>query len=232
MSMRHWKVVAAGEGGQGVQSMAESLALAAYQAGWKALYMPNFGIEQRGGVSLAYVQLSPEEIGSPKFLTADLAIVLSRRSLERCRQYMDSRTVILYDSSFLQPAEVADQVVGLQSYETPAPEAFPLDTGVKPAVANPKNISDDRLIAVPATTLARQKLHLRVFNMIILGAAAALMDAVSLNGLQDALDEKLSRHFQQDPRLREQNFQGLELGFELVSGELERRPHLREVLRH
>ena len=51
--MHHWKIAAAGEGGQGVQALAETLALAAYRAGLNALYIPNFGIEQRGGVSLA-----------------------------------------------------------------------------------------------------------------------------------------------------------------------------------
>lgn len=228
----HWKVVAAGEGGQGVQSMAECLALAAYRGGWKALYMPNFGIEQRGGVSLAFVQLSREEIGSPKFLTANLVIVLSRRSLERCRQYVDLQTVILYDSSSLQPPGVADQVVGLQSFDTPAPEAFPLDIGITPEAAKPKTLPAERLVAIPAAGLARKKLHPRAFNMIILGAAAALMDAVTLAGLKEALEEKLSRYFKRDPRLREQNYQGLELGFKLASREKAHRPLLQEVLNH
>ncbi len=230
--MWHWKIVAAGEGGQGVQSMAESLALAAHRGGWRALYMPNFGIEQRGGISLAFVQLSREEIGSPKFLTANLVIVLSRRSFERCRQYMDSRTVILYDSSLIQPPEVADQVVGLQSYETSTPEAFPLDTGIKPERESPKVAPAKQLVAIPAAELARRKLHPRAFNMIILGAAAALLDAVSLNGLREALEEKLSRYFKRDPKLREQNFQGLELGFELAFREKTLRPRLQEVLDH
>ena len=232
--MRHWKVVAAGEGGQGVQSMAESLALAAYREGWKALYMPNFGIEQRGGVSLAFVQLSREEIGSPKFLTADLAIVLSCRAFGRCHQYIDAQTVVLYDSSLIKPPEVDDQVVGLQSYETRAPEAFPLDFGIKPELTETegRELSGERVLAIPAAELARRKLHPRAFNMIILGAAAALMDAVSLAGLKGALEEKLSRYFKRDPRLREQNFEGLEMGFELASREIARRPPLQEVLSH
>ncbi|HHX87675.1 MAG TPA: pyruvate oxidoreductase subunit gamma [Firmicutes bacterium] len=230
--MKHWKVVAAGEGGQGVQSLAESLALAAYHGGWKALYMPNFGIEQRGGVSLALVQLSTDEIGSPKFLTADLLIVLSRRSLQRCRQYMDLQTIVLYDSSFLKAPGVDDQVVGLQSYETPAPEAFPLDTGFKYESAPREPEYLERMVAIPAAELARKKLHPRAFNMIILGASAALMDAVSLSLLKQALEEKLSRYFKRDPRLREQNFKGLELGFELARQEKARRPLLQEVLHH
>ncbi|NMA92157.1 MAG: pyruvate oxidoreductase subunit gamma [Firmicutes bacterium] len=228
--MRHWKVVAAGEGGQGVQSMAESLALAGYREGWKALYMPNFGIEQRGGVSLAYVQLSRAEIGSPKFLTANLVIVFSRRSLERCRQYIGSRTAILYDSSSLEMPAVADQVIGLQSYETSAPEAYPLRTGFKPAGEKVEIPLDKRLVAVPAAELARQRLHPRVFNMIILGATAALMDTVDLGGLKETLEERFSRYFKRDPQLREQNFKGLELGFKLAAREKNQRIPLQEAL--
>lgn len=89
--MRHWKIAAAGEGGQGVQALAETLALAAYRAGLKSLYIPNFGIEQRGGVSLAFVQISPESIGSPKFLQADLVAALSPRALRRSEQYSARR---------------------------------------------------------------------------------------------------------------------------------------------
>ena len=41
------KIALAGEGGQGVQSIAEILAEAANEQGKQALYIPNFGVEQR-----------------------------------------------------------------------------------------------------------------------------------------------------------------------------------------
>ena len=127
----------------------------AYREGWKALYMPNFGIEQRGGVSLAFVQLSREEIGSPKFLTAGLAIVLSCRALGRCHQYIAPQTVVLYDSSLIKPPAVEDQVVGLQSYETRAPEAFPLDYGIKPELTDTgEGLSGERHAGNSAAELA------------------------------------------------------------------------------
>lgn len=62
-----FKVAIAGEGGQGVQSIAEILAEAANEEGKNALYIPNFGVEQRGGVSIAFVQVSDGDIGAPKF---------------------------------------------------------------------------------------------------------------------------------------------------------------------
>ena len=77
------KIALAGEGGQGVQSLAEILAEAANQEGKQALYIPNFGVEQRGGVSIAYVQISDGPIGAPKFQKADILIPLSPRAIRR-----------------------------------------------------------------------------------------------------------------------------------------------------
>ena len=92
------KIVIAGEGGQGVQSMAMMITEAAYEEGREALYIPNFGVEQRGGVSVAYVQISDEPIGSPKFKNADLAMALSKRSINRIHKYCDEDTFFLYEA--------------------------------------------------------------------------------------------------------------------------------------
>lgn len=93
------KLALAGEGGQGVQSVAGILVEAAYDDGKEALYIPNFGVEQRGGVSVAYCQISDEKVGSPKFKFADLIIALSDRAVRRTKRYVNSDTVFLYDSS-------------------------------------------------------------------------------------------------------------------------------------
>ncbi len=93
------KLALAGEGGQGVQSVAGILVEAANDEGREALYIPNFGVEQRGGVSVAFCQISDERIGSPKFKFADLVIALSDRAVRRTKQYVDENTVFIYDSS-------------------------------------------------------------------------------------------------------------------------------------
>ncbi len=210
--MRHWKVVAAGEGGQGVQAMAETLALAAYRAGLNALYIPNFGIEQRGGVSLALVQVSERAIGAPKFRTASLVVALSPRSLERTAGYLGPETVILYDSSLVDAPRISDRVVGLQSYDTIAPEAFAERISYHDQ-RMPVRAAGRGMVALPASDLARQRLHPRVFNMIILGAVVSLTGVVELGAVKGALEEKLNRRFRQDPQLKEHNFQALELGY-------------------
>ncbi|MGI6096940.1 MAG: 2-oxoacid:acceptor oxidoreductase family protein [Dethiobacteria bacterium] len=207
------KAVLAGEGGQGVQAIAEILADAANREGKNALYIPNFGIEQRGGVSLAYVQVSNKAIGAPKFATADLVAALSRRAVVRTRQYVDQHTLLIYDASLVAPPEVEDAVVGLQSYDTLAPDAFAERTGRLEKVEKPiVPPSTSRIISIPATDIAKNELHPRVFNMIILGLIVGLTEAVELETVLEALDAKLNRKFEQNPELRELNLKALEKG--------------------
>jgi len=89
------KVLFAGEGGQGVQVIAEILAQAAFLEGKAASYIPNFGVEQRGGASLAFVIVDDKPIVYPKFEKADILVILSNRSRERVNEYADSKTKII-----------------------------------------------------------------------------------------------------------------------------------------
>ncbi len=93
------RMVLAGEGGQGVQSIAEILAEAVNEEGRQALYIPNFGVEQRGGVSVAFLQISDHPIGSPKFQTGDFVAALSDRAVHRTAQYVGPETTFIYDSA-------------------------------------------------------------------------------------------------------------------------------------
>ena len=93
------KIVLAGEGGQGVQSVAEIIAEAANEEGREALYIPNFGVEQRGGVSVAYLQIAAEPLGSPKFEKGDIVVALSDRAVKRTQKYVGPETVFVYDTS-------------------------------------------------------------------------------------------------------------------------------------
>ncbi|MGE5543718.1 MAG: 2-oxoacid:acceptor oxidoreductase family protein [Bacillota bacterium] len=94
------RVALAGEGGQGVQSVAEIMAEAAYDEGKQAIYIPNFGLEQRGGVSIAFLQVSDRRIGAPKFNKADVVVALSQRAMIRTHIYSGHDTIFVYDSSF------------------------------------------------------------------------------------------------------------------------------------
>ncbi len=123
------RIVIAGEGGQGVQSVANILGEAAYNTGKQILYIPNFGVEQRGGVSIAFLQISDEAISTMKFRKADIVIALSGRSVERTAQYSDANTTYVYDTAIeAEPADFPTEykrIMALPATETGKSELHP-----------------------------------------------------------------------------------------------------------
>lgn len=123
------RVALAGEGGQGVQSVAEILAEAAYNENKQTIYIPNFGLEQRGGVSIAFIQVSDERIGAPKFNKADVVIALSQRAVPRTVGYSDKNTLYVYDSGFNvnfdELPKEAKKIIGLPAIDTANRELHP-----------------------------------------------------------------------------------------------------------
>jgi 2-oxoglutarate ferredoxin oxidoreductase subunit gamma len=123
------KIALAGEGGQGVQSVAEIIAEAAYNEEKQTIYIPNFGLEQRGGVSIAFIQVSDERIGAPKFNKADVVIALSERAVGRTAHYSDENTLFVYDSSFkvdeTDLPRQAKKIIGLPAIDTANKELHP-----------------------------------------------------------------------------------------------------------
>ena len=117
--MARTKIVLAGEGGHGIQSIAKILVEAGYAANKKVLYIPNFGVEQRGGVSIAFCQIADEEIGEPRFSKGDIVIMLSDRAIERCSCYVDKNTIVVYDSSICntRPDVKAKEIIGIPANE-------------------------------------------------------------------------------------------------------------------
>ncbi|MDL2281159.1 2-oxoacid:acceptor oxidoreductase family protein [Selenomonadales bacterium OttesenSCG-928-I06] len=212
------KIAIAGEGGQGVQSIAEILAEAANEAGKNALYIPNFGVEQRGGVSIAYVQISDEAIGFPKFQKADILIPVSTRAVERTAMYAGKDTIYIYDNSLVDYNDVNKEVVGNKFFDVTPANLGTDNVAVNGDKAN-KNLSEvNTLIAIPANDIAKNELHPRVFNIIILGAVIAATEVLPLDRIKEALESKLGAKFEANPKLREMNFNALERGYELIKG--------------
>lgn len=175
------RIALAGEGGQGVQSIAEILAEAAYNENKQALYIPNFGLEQRGGVSIAFIQFSDQRIGAPKFNKADVVIALSERAIPRTAHFSGPDTLFVYDASIQADQDVLPQ------------EA-------------------KKIIPIAALDTANNKLHPRVFNVIIMGAVIGLTSVVSFESAKTALEHKLAAKFEKNPSLKDLNFEALELG--------------------
>jgi 2-oxoglutarate ferredoxin oxidoreductase subunit gamma len=92
-------ILIAGEGGQGVQTIAESLAYAAFVAGLHSSYLPQFGVEQRGTPSVAFIQIDKKPFANLKFKTADLVIILRERAVGSIVSYVNPHTAIVFDSS-------------------------------------------------------------------------------------------------------------------------------------
>jgi 2-oxoglutarate ferredoxin oxidoreductase subunit gamma len=84
------KLLLAGDGGQGVQTLALLLARAAVRQGNYSSYIPNFGLEQRGGVSLGFVIISHKPITYPKFKDPDLVLGMSPQADERTFLYQEA----------------------------------------------------------------------------------------------------------------------------------------------
>jgi len=93
-----FKIVICGEGGQGVQSIAKIMALAAFEQGKKAVYVPYFSTEKRGGVTEAWAQVGDVAPGYPKFAKADLWVALSQRAVPRIFNYLKDDTRIIVNS--------------------------------------------------------------------------------------------------------------------------------------
>lgn len=115
--MARTRIVLAGEGGHGVQSVAKILVESAYVADKNVLYIPNFGVEQRGGVSIAFCQVADEEIGEPRFSKGDIVVMLSDRAIDRCSCYVDENTVVIYDDSVCtkKPEVKAKEVIAISA---------------------------------------------------------------------------------------------------------------------
>jgi Pyruvate/2-oxoacid:ferredoxin oxidoreductase gamma subunit len=67
--------------------MSDIICRSAIEQGFFVSHIPNYGLEQRGGVSLAFIQISDSEIAYPKFSKPDALLVMSEQARERTKQY-------------------------------------------------------------------------------------------------------------------------------------------------
>lgn len=182
------KIVLAGEGGQGIQSIAKILSRSAFDYGYHASFIPNFGTEQRGGLSLAYIQFSKVDIISPKFKTANLFVITSNRDIDRTLQYIGSTTNVLYDADLLK----ADSVQKL-SRLTP------------------------NLVPIKAFFEATHKYAEKSFNIIVLGILTGLIDPGMKDVILKTMAEKFEKYYKQNVKLRIENELAFNLGLTMTS---------------
>lgn len=102
-------ILLAGEGGQGVQTIAEALAYSAYLEKLHSSYLPQFGVEQRGTPSVAYIQISDQKFSNLKFKIADLVIILRERAIDKVAASINPHTKIVFDSSTISKDKLPRQ---------------------------------------------------------------------------------------------------------------------------
>ena len=112
------KILFVGEGGQGVQLAAELLAHSAFTENKETSLIPNFGVEQRGGVSLAFVVVN-EDAGYPKFDKADYLILLCDRGFERIKRYICQDTILLAGPEITITPKIEGKWIKIEAGDTP-----------------------------------------------------------------------------------------------------------------
>lgn len=92
-------IVIAGEGGQGVQTLAKIITEAFFSSGFEVASIPSFGVEQRGTPSVNFISLSKDPIRQPIFNVADYVIILQTRAISAVVKYISPNTKVIFDSS-------------------------------------------------------------------------------------------------------------------------------------
>jgi len=96
---RHFEVILAGTGGQGLILSGILLAEAAILEGKNVVQTQSYGIASRGGLSLAEVIIDDEEIIFQQVQTPDCILALTEEAAKKCEAWAAKGVPILYDST-------------------------------------------------------------------------------------------------------------------------------------
>lgn len=156
-----------GRGGQGVVTAAELLSVAGFLDGRQAQAIPSFGSERMGAPVVSYCRIDdrPIRVREP-IAEPDAVIVVDATLLHHVDLFagLSERGFVLLNSTY-QPAEL-----GLSDLL----DGFP----------------QRRIVAVPASDLAREHLGRPLPNVALLGAFAALTGIVSVAAVEAAVRER------------------------------------------
>jgi len=125
----HETLIIAGFGGQGVMIIGNLLAFAAMKEGRNVTYLPIYGVEMRGGTANCTLVISSKEIGSPIVDRPRAAIVMNQPSLEKYEPRVQSRGLLVMNSSLIDPQAAARDDINLLA--VPANEIAQRNGGTK-----------------------------------------------------------------------------------------------------
>jgi 2-oxoisovalerate ferredoxin oxidoreductase beta subunit len=98
----------AGAGGDGAQTAAMLIALAAINEGMDATHIPSYGPESRGGTSYADVRIAEREVLSPSVPAPHVLVAFNAPSLAKFGPAVTPGGVVIYDSSVVAEPPALD----------------------------------------------------------------------------------------------------------------------------
>ena len=113
----------AGAGGDGAQTAAMLVAIAAINEGFDGTHIPSYGPESRGGTSYADVHVAQDEVLNPASPTPDILIAFNAPSLAKFGLTVRKNGFIIFDSSVardVKPGDPSVTVVGVPFTEIAA----------------------------------------------------------------------------------------------------------------
>ncbi len=181
------KIVLAGEGGQGVQSVAKIIAIAAQKSNKYSSYLPGFGVEQRGGVSLAYLQISSHPIPYPQFEKADIVVCFCSRAVSTVKKFIQKNSLFIYDDSAIDNKSLEKIKSDVTEY-----------------------------LAIPAQKLGREKFTSKVANIILLGGIVAHLKEINFQEFENSILEEFASKIEKKPEIKDLNLGALKAGLEIA----------------
>ena len=96
------RIIIAGSGGQGIMLLGKILSEVAMREDKFVTWLPAYGAEVRGGTSHCMVVISDKEIGSPYVAKADSLIIMNAPSLERFKNRIKEKGLLVINSSLVE----------------------------------------------------------------------------------------------------------------------------------
>ena len=96
------KIIIAGFGGQGVQSLGMFIAFASIHDGKEVTFLPSYGPEMRGGTSNCSVVVSDKPVASPIISRPDILIAMNKPSLAKFEPKVKEGGCIIVNSSLIE----------------------------------------------------------------------------------------------------------------------------------
>jgi len=101
-----YKILLSGDGGQGIQTLSYLICNTAFNNGLEVSHIPNYGLEQKGGVSMAYIKINYSRrgmpCGYPKFHKPDFLLIMSNQARDRTTDYQQEGVEIVDIKDYME----------------------------------------------------------------------------------------------------------------------------------